>query len=75
VVVVVSIVVPVTFSVGFVVAESAPVCGETVLLSDPEFCVQLLGAPESSSQIISYRTSIVILLRAGLAVTLETCEE
>jgi hypothetical protein len=70
----------VTSSVGCTVVDSAMVCGASVLLLSFDFWVQFLDSPKSpmspksSSQSISYRTSIVILLRAGFPVTLETCE-
>jgi hypothetical protein len=53
------------------------VTGASVWLLKFEFCVQFLESPasaKSSSQIISYLTSTVILLRAGLPLTPEICE-
>lgn len=53
------------------------ITGASVWLLKFEFCVQFLESPispKSSSQIISYFTSTVILLRAGLPLTSEICE-
>jgi uncharacterized membrane protein YjjP (DUF1212 family) len=53
------------------------VTGALVWLLKFEFCVQFLESPispKSSSQIISYFTSTVILLFAGLQLTAEICE-
>jgi hypothetical protein len=75
VVVVVDVVVVTAVVVGTAVVTDARNVVASVWFLTPEFCVQFVASPkpETSSQVISYRTSIVILVRAGVPPTLCTC--